>query len=95
MTCIIGLVHGGHVTMGADSAITFGSNKAGVTTESKIWWAGRRMLIGAAGDGRFCNVVHHMFKPPPNRRRNPMAYMVNDFPAALRTCLAGGLQSLM
>jgi len=71
MTTIVGIQGDGFAVIGVDSRIASVDDQATVTTQiftlaetnSKIASNGR-YLIGAAGDVRAINILHHAFKPP-------------------------------
>lgn len=83
MTCIVGLISGGRVYMGADSAGVDGLNIV-VMTNPKLFRVGD-MVIGFTTSFRMGQLLAYGFTPP---KRNPaedvMAWMVTEFVEAVR-----------
>lgn len=90
MTCIVGIVSNGTVTIAGDSAA---SDKKSVTirADSKVF-INDGFLIGFTSSFRMGQLLRYKFIPP-NRPKDPALlerYMVSDFIDAVRTCLKDG-----
>lgn len=86
MTCIVGLIDGGDVYLGGDSAVSFNGNEITVMKQPKVFRNGS-FLIGSTGSLRILQLLCYSFTPP----RRPFAkdlerYMATDFLDALRRC---------
>lgn len=83
MTCIAGLVHGGKVYIGGDSA-GVGGWSLSVRADEKVFMNGD-FLFGFTSSFRMGQVLRHAFTPP---KRHPdkdvMSFMVTDFVNAVR-----------
>jgi hypothetical protein len=91
MTCIVGLVDGGTVWMGADS---LGSSTCGAYPRSsecaKLFRRGE-MLLAWSGEVRVGQILEHVLEIPEHPANLPtMAYLVRLFVPALRAALADG-----
>lgn len=87
MTCLVGVVKDGHITMGCDGVVIDGNGNVTVSRDSKIIRKGD-LLIGTAGSWRLSNLVHHVFVPPARKPRTPdMKYLAGPFVDALHRCL--------
>ncbi len=84
MTVIAGLVHGGRVYIGGDSA-GIANLDLTVRKDPKVFTLGE-MVVGTSWNFRPAHLMAHAFKPPPLPRRSAdlMRYMVVDFINALR-----------
>lgn len=86
MTVIAAVVKEGKIWMGCDSAAA--DTESGALTlmrDSKVARLGKHLLIGASGELRLVNIVHHVFEPPnPTARTADMAYLCGPFTTKLR-----------
>ena len=88
MTCIVGLVHKGHVTIGGDSAAI--SNLDIISRKDpKVFHIGE-FIIGFTSSFRMGQLIGYVFVPPPIPDTGLMGYMVGPFVDALRKCLKDG-----
>lgn len=86
MTCIVGLVHDGHVTIGGDSQHSEGWNYS-VSAQPKVFRVGE-FLIGCAGSIRMAQIIrYHLSVRPPEENETVDQYLVVAFVEALRTTL--------
>lgn len=96
MTTIVGIQGDGYAVIASDTRITGFSENGyvqGMMTlpsgTSKIA-ANGKYILGAAGDVRAINLLHHALQPPaptPSLRGKKLdAFIVNKFIPALRTC---------
>jgi len=83
MTCIIGLVDGGNVFMGGDSAGMSGWTQTRVV-ERKVQRVGD-MLIGCSGIPRLGQIAAQLILRERNDDETPFQYMVNSFIPCLQT----------
>jgi ATP-dependent protease HslVU (ClpYQ) peptidase subunit len=84
VTVIAGVVEGDRVFLGADSACTWGDDTQLTCTNRKVFRLGP-FLVGAAGNGRFGDIVEHVFVPPKHLRRiDADKYLRTVFIDALR-----------
>lgn len=94
MTCIVGLVDGGKVYIGGDSA---GSNSWQLTVrkEAKVFRNGD-FLMGATGSFRMIQLLQYAFKPPvyekplENNDDYLSCYMATSFVDGVRECFKNG-----
>lgn len=91
MTCIVGLVHGDTVIIGADSAGVHSATwQITVRRDRKVFRNGD-FLIGFTSSFRMGQLLAFNFTPPkPRADVDVMTYMVTDFIDAVRTCLKTG-----
>jgi ATP-dependent protease HslVU (ClpYQ) peptidase subunit len=90
VTCIVGLVDGNNVIMGADSAGVDGSLALSIRRDPKLVWRAP-YLIGFTTSFRMGQLLAHAFKPPePCIGESVMRFMVVDFVDAVRACLKDG-----
>lgn len=91
MTCIVGLVDGGRVFMGSDSAAVDGWSLS-VVRQPKVFVNGG-FLMGYTSSFRMGQLLACALKPPvPPEGCDLFAFMVTDFVDAVRSCLkAGGI----
>ncbi len=95
MTCIAGLVSGGRVFIGADSAGSDAWHRLTIRKDAKAFRVGE-FAIGFCGSFRMGQVLAHAFKPPPLPKKSAELerYMVVQFVDALRdTMKAKGVAS--
>jgi len=89
MTCIVGLVHGGKVHIGGDSAGVAGLDLT-VRSDAKVF-ENDGFVFGFTTSFRMGNLLQHALTPP---RRHPdddvHKFMVTDFINAVRACLKDG-----
>ena len=90
MTCIVGLVAGGAIYMGADSASVSGSDMR-VRFDRKIFRKGD-FVIGFTSSYRMGQLLTYSFEPPVHDRstKGSFEYMVTHFVDAVRDCLKEG-----
>ena len=89
MTCILGVVSGHDVYIGADSASVSDLNVY-VRSDSKVFTVGDA-VIGFAGSFRMGQLLRYKLKVPrPAAGDDIMRYMVVHFVEAVRSCLADG-----
>lgn len=85
MTAIAGLVSGGKVWIGGDSAATNSWLMQTIRDDPKVFRVGE-FLFGTAGSIRMKNVLRYSFSPPtPTEGNTEVAYFVRQFIPALRT----------
>lgn len=84
MTCIAGLVEGGRVWIGGDSAGICGW-RLDVRADPKVFRVGQ-FVMGFTDSFRMGQLLAHAFKPPalPKRKRDVDRYMTLDFMDAAR-----------
>lgn len=85
MTAIVGLEHGGRVTLGGDSAVSSDSGDIWISRDPKVFRLGE-YLIGLAGATRPFDVVRYMDPPHPGNG-NPDKTMRTEFVPALKKAL--------
>lgn len=89
MTCIVGLVHGGQVILGADSAGVSGMDLV-VRADQKVW-AKDGWIFGFTTSFRMGQLLRYSLQLP---KRNPdvdlMQFMATEFVDAVRACLKAG-----
>jgi ATP-dependent protease HslVU (ClpYQ) peptidase subunit len=86
MTCIVGLVHGGKVYMGGDSA-GVGEYDLTVRVDKKVFTNGP-FLMGFTSSFRMGQLLAYRLVPPEMKEgQDIMEFMVNDFIDAVRDCL--------
>lgn len=84
MTCIVGVEHQGHVYLGGDAAGVSGDT---VTLAAPKVFLRGPMVFGYTWTFRTGQVLQYVLDVPPHRStQSDMAYLVNDFANALRTC---------
>lgn len=89
MTCIVGLVDGGKVYLGGDSAGVDGLHLA-VRKDPKVFRVGE-CIIGFTSSFRMGQLLAHSLKPPKwHGDKDVFEYMVTDFVDAVRECLKAG-----
>lgn len=88
MTCIAGLIHGGAVHLGGDSAGCSGWDIT-VRADPKVFTAGPYVL-GFTSSFRMGQLLRYTFTPPARKGRDLHRYMCTAFADALRTCLKDG-----
>lgn len=89
MTCIVGLVHEGKVSIGADSAGVAGLDLT-LRADKKIF-VNNGFVFGFTSSFRMGQLLRYAFIPP---KRHPdkelFAYMATDFIDGIRACLKAG-----
>ncbi|MBZ9943473.1 hypothetical protein LB533_20515 [Mesorhizobium sp. BR1-1-13] len=89
MTCIVGIVYGGKVYLGGDSAGVDGTD-INVRTQSKVFRNGD-FVIGYTTSFRMGNLLQHAFVPPRWHPDDDLyKFMVTDFVDAAKSCLEAG-----
>ena len=89
MTCIIGLVSGGHVYIGGDSAGVAGYSLT-VRSDPKVFINGE-FVMGFTTSFRMGQLLRFKFTPPVVPENvDPYKFMVTDFIEAVRKCLKAG-----
>jgi hypothetical protein len=89
MTCVVGLVEGNDVFIGADSAGVAGLSIA-VRADEKVFRNGE-FVFGFTTSFRMGQLLRYRFSPPDLREgQSIMAYMVTDFIDAVRATMADG-----
>ena len=87
MTCIVGLISDGTITMGADAATTYGAHVIRTGAESKMFVAGG-FIMGFCGSPRVRQLMQHAFTPPERMGSHSIEkYIVTDWADAARTAL--------
>ena len=91
MTCIVGLVSGSRVVMGADSAaVDTASLSLDLRIQPKVFRNGS-FLIGYTSSFRMGQLLEHAFSPPAMRvGQDAFAFMVAEFVPAVRRCFEVG-----
>ncbi len=93
MTCVAGLVQGGRVYIGADSAGSDAWHRLTIRSDPKAFRVGE-FAIGICGSFRMGQVLAHGFKPPALPKKDLERYMVTAFVDALRVAMkAAGVAS--
>lgn len=87
MTCIVGIVEGDEVYIGADSAAVSGYE----VRESKVpkVFVNGPFIIGYTSSFRMGQILRHHLRPTPQGPEGTMQYMVCTFVEAVRECLKG------
>jgi ATP-dependent protease HslVU (ClpYQ) peptidase subunit len=88
MTCIAGLVQGGHVYIGADSAGLDGYDLT-IRADEKVFTVGP-FIIGFCGSFRVGQILRYSFTPAAPTRKDLPRYMATKFVDAMRQCLREG-----
>lgn len=86
MTCVVGIVSGGRVYMGADTCASDGQTKAS-HPRRKIFKIQDDMLIGCSGSFRVMDIIEHRLKLPKHGKSSDQKYMHSIVPNAIRRCL--------
>lgn len=92
MTCIVGIVAGGKVCIGGDSAAVGGWDSHGLVarTDRKVFRNGN-FVMGFTTSFRMGQLLAFNFHPPaPRAGTDLLAYMVTDFADAARTAMKSG-----
>lgn len=91
MTCIVGLVHDGKVSIGGDSAGVDGATYGLVVRADRKVFKNGDFVMGFTASFRMGQLLHHSFSPP---KRHPEMdiekFMVTEFVDAARQCLKEG-----
>lgn len=91
MTCIAGVVEGGEVFIGADSAgVDSGSLSIFTMTNSKLFRLGEEMLIGYTSSFRMAQLIKYHLEPPIFDDSDLERQLVTKFIPPLRQCLSEG-----
>jgi ATP-dependent protease HslVU (ClpYQ) peptidase subunit len=97
VTCIVGVVEGGHAWIGGDSALSnMDSHELIACVNQKVFKVGG-CLIGVCSSARVADVLRYAFEPPKHpRRMDPARYMRTLFVDAVREALrkSGTLQQM-
>jgi hypothetical protein len=90
MTCIVGLVHGGKVYIGGDSAGSNASWGLTVRNDKKVF-VNSGFAMGFTSSFRMGQLLAYTFIPPvPELDTDLMKFMVNTFIVAVRNCFKDG-----
>jgi ATP-dependent protease HslVU (ClpYQ) peptidase subunit len=89
LTCVIGAIDKGTVTIGADSAGSDGYQLA-IRADPKVALIGTQFVMGFCGSFRAWQIIRFNFAPPEYRRGPLDKYMSTTFVEALRRCLLDG-----
>lgn len=86
MTCIVGVVHGGKVYMGGDSAGVGGWSMS-LRSDEKVFINGE-FIFGFTTSFRMGQILRYSFKPPKrHQEKSVMEFMVTDFIDSVREVL--------
>lgn len=86
MTCIVGLVENGEVWISGDSLVSSGG-RTDVRNDEKVFIKDD-MAFGVTGSIRISQIIRYQLSIPRYHEGDDlMAYMVNDFAEAVRSCL--------
>lgn len=89
MTCIVGLVHAGAVTIGGDSAAVDGLDLR-VRADAKVFRTGA-FICGFTSSFRMGQLLRYALTPPDHDPRIAVhQFMATTFVDAVRTCLKAG-----
>lgn len=88
MTCIVGLMHGGQVYLGADSAAISGWDLT-VRSDTKLFQNGP-FVGGFTSSFRMGQLLAHVWKPPKAADDNIMRYLVGPVVTSLRKVFKAG-----
>jgi len=88
MTCIVGVVDGSSVTIGADSAGVEGWEVTS-RSDAKVFLRSD-YLVGFTTSFRMGQLIRFVFEPPVPDGRDLLEFMVVAFVPALRACLEAG-----
>lgn len=89
MTCIVGVVHQGVVSLGGDSAGTAGWERT-LRRDPKVFHVGE-FVIGFTTSFRMGQLLQYSFTPPPiDAAKDLHAYMVTEFVEAARAVFKEG-----
>jgi ATP-dependent protease HslVU (ClpYQ) peptidase subunit len=90
VTCIAGVVHGGQVFIGGDSAGVGPGWDLTVRADEKVFQNGA-FLFGFTTSFRMGQLLRYVLTPPiPHEGQDVDRFMVGDFVNAVRTCLKDG-----
>jgi ATP-dependent protease HslVU (ClpYQ) peptidase subunit len=89
MTAIVGLVSGGTVWMGGDSATSWQDDRVSVCSNPKVFRVGH-FLVGSAGSGRTQRILRHAWTPPPRRKLGLEHYISVAVVDSIRRALIEG-----
>lgn len=84
MTCVVGLVDGGVLRLGADSNVESSVSRISRSAvDPKIFVSGP-FAIGTCGSPRMRQILRFQFTPPPQGDKDAFEYMAVDFLDAVR-----------
>lgn len=86
MTCIVGLVDGGTVWIGADSYAAAGCQRYPMGEEQKVFRRGD-FIFATAGVARLGQIIRHLVELPEPSDEPPMAYLVRRLMPAIKTAI--------
>lgn len=89
MTAVVGLVEGGKVWMGADSATTWDNTRIQVTSNPKVFRVGP-FLVGSSGSGRTQRILRHGWTPPKRGKLPLERYVATTVVDSIRKALSDG-----
>ncbi len=90
MTCIVGWIENGTITMGGDSVAMNNGYYSEARANPKVFRNGP-YLIGWMDSFRMGQLLQYTFQPPtPTTNCDLLRFMVNEFISTLRTCLKEG-----
>jgi hypothetical protein len=89
MTCIVGMVHHGIVTIGGDSAGTSSSHQQTLRADPKIFRVDN-FLFGCTSSFRMMQLLRYSLDLPKLEDDDIFRYMVTVFIAAVRDCFKNG-----
>ena len=88
MTCIVGLEENGKVWIGADSAGTNGRMDQRIRADKKVFVKGE-FIVGFCGSFRAGQLLTCYLEVPPQEEGvDDFTFLVNEFTAAVKKCLA-------
>jgi ATP-dependent protease HslVU (ClpYQ) peptidase subunit len=91
MTCIVGWLHDGRVTIGGDSAAYYSYSTGIRQRVAPKVFANGPMVFGFCGSFRMGDLLQHALKVPDRKRRETVdAYLRTTFVDAVRACLKSG-----
>lgn len=89
MTCIVGIVDGGKVIIGADSAACSGLDRR--TRVDRKAFVNGELIFGGTTSFRMLQLLQFALTPPPIiEGRDPYSYAVRDLVPAIRQCMKDG-----
>lgn len=88
MTCIVAVAEKGTIYMGGDSLMSSESSKT-ISRTPKVFQRGD-LLFGTCKSVRMRNLLRYCLVIPDYHGDDPMAYLVNDFIEAVRSCFKMG-----
>lgn len=88
MTCIVGIIKGDEVLIGADSA-GVGGGDITIRRDKKVF-CNNGFVIGCTSSFRMIQLLQFSFKPPKIKRKSLFEYMCTDFINEVRKCFVDG-----